>query len=99
MRIGDLVPLERPLEHLLEAPTVDLGLLGCPLGVSWGAFWVPWAHLCLLVRGGCQHALGEPLDGPRACLTAKKRWKHDVHKKQQKFMKRFLRSVIPILLS
>ena len=36
MRIGDLVPWERPWERPLGAPTVALGLLGCPVGVSFG---------------------------------------------------------------
>ena len=37
-----------------------------------------------LVRGGCQQAPGEPLDGPRACLTCKNQWKHDVPTKHKK---------------
>ena len=44
MRIGDLVPWERPWERPLGAPTVALGLLGCPLGsleISFGSLGDP----------------------------------------------------------
>ena len=49
MKIAGLVPLERLLGRPLGASRVAVGLLGCPLGVSWGSLGVPWGHLCVLV--------------------------------------------------
>ena len=47
-----------------------------------------------LLRGGFQDALGEALEGPRACLIGKTVGKHDVHKQMEKVTAQHVATIV-----